>query len=185
MRVFLDTEFTALRQDARLISLALVAENGSYFYAEFTDFDASALSDWHKEHILPSLIIGTARERFLPPFGKCCRGTQTQVRKILEDWLHSHNEQLIIWADVPAYDWVLFCQLFGGALYLPENIHYIVRDLATLLESKGHDPDLNRFDFAYRQQPPPFELPQHNALADAFAGLACLEKLAYLQTNSS
>lgn len=37
MRLFLDCEFTELSEQAKLISLALVAEDGSEFYVELLD----------------------------------------------------------------------------------------------------------------------------------------------------
>lgn len=37
MKLFLDTEFTDLVPGNKLISIALVAEDGEYFYAELTD----------------------------------------------------------------------------------------------------------------------------------------------------
>ncbi len=184
MRVFLDTEFTSLTQQAELMALALVTEEKDYFYAEFTDFDISALSDWHKTYILPSLLLGTEREKLLPPNGQLCKGSRSEVKESLLQWLASLKKPLQVWGDVPAYDWVLFCELFGGALHLPEDLHYIVRDLATLLESAGYDPDISRFAFAYGEEAPPLELPQHNALADAFASMQCLEKLLNAETIS-
>ena len=57
MEIFLDTEFTGLQQDADLISVAMVSEDDRWFYAEFTDFDAAKLSDWHKENVLPYLFL--------------------------------------------------------------------------------------------------------------------------------
>ena len=44
--IFLDTEFTGLTQSAQLISLALVADTGEEFYAEFTDYELVDASDW-------------------------------------------------------------------------------------------------------------------------------------------
>lgn len=79
---------------------------------------------------------------------------------------------------MPAYDWVLFCDLFGGALHIPSHIHYIVRDLATLLLCKGMDPDTDRFAMAFGEHnPPPAGLARHNALADAWGGMRCVELL--------
>jgi len=52
MILFLDTEFTGLHQQATLISLALVAEDGQAFYAEFTDYDASQCDDWIQKNVL-------------------------------------------------------------------------------------------------------------------------------------
>jgi hypothetical protein len=37
MRVFLDTEFSGLSSDPRLLSIGLVAENGAELYIELTD----------------------------------------------------------------------------------------------------------------------------------------------------
>jgi len=44
--IFLDMEFTGLRQSTQLISLALVADTGEKFYAEFTDYDLDDKKDW-------------------------------------------------------------------------------------------------------------------------------------------
>lgn len=84
-----------------------------------------------------------------------------------------------IWADVPAYDWVLFCELFGGAFGIPENIFYAPFDLSTAFRLAGHiipkgryDKDIKRFEWAGL----PEDL-QHNALMDARAEKLCFEKL--------
>ncbi len=44
--ILLDTEFTGLTQFTQLISLALVADTGEEFYAEFTDYDLDDKKDW-------------------------------------------------------------------------------------------------------------------------------------------
>lgn len=44
MRLFLDCEFTKLSATAKLISLALVAENGREFYVELLD-------TWREEEV--------------------------------------------------------------------------------------------------------------------------------------
>lgn len=38
-KLFLDTEFTGLRQHTSLISIALEAKNGAEFYGESNDYD--------------------------------------------------------------------------------------------------------------------------------------------------
>lgn len=176
MRLFLDTEFTGLTQQAELISLALVSEEGDYFYAEFTDYDPASLEDWHHEHVLPHLFLTKDTRPELPPQGELCLGTRAEVAEALRKWLEQWTS-IEVWADVPAYDWVLFCELFGGALQLPKPIHYIVRDLATLLVARGLDPDADRFALAYGKEAPPAGLSRHQALGDALACGRCLEKL--------
>jgi len=167
MTLFLDTEFTGLQQSAELISLALVSEEGGWFYAEFTDYDTAALSDWHKEFVLPGLFLEQDRRPgYAAGEGTVARGNRAEVKTALNSWL-AQFEKIEIWADVPAYDWVLFCELFGGALHLPKPIFYMPFDFATLLKAQGLDPDRPREslaeDWAQRH-----EGAKHNALYDAF-----------------
>jgi hypothetical protein len=167
MKLFLDSEFTALRQDSRLISLALVAENGEWFYAEFTDFPASALSDWHRQNVIPNLFLHTGKvPAFAEGNGASVRGDSSAVSAALKEWL-GRFERLEVWADALAYDWVLFCELFGGALNLPGNIFYLPFDFVTFLHLMGKDPDARREELApeWVQQN---QGPKHNALYDAF-----------------
>lgn len=168
MTLFLDTEFTSLSQSAELLSLALVSLEGKWFYAEFNDVDTAGLSDWHKEHVLPNLFLGKGEQ---PPAyasgeGKIILGNKIEVREALESWLAGF-EQAELWADVPAYDWVLFCELFSGALNLPKQVFYIPFDFATLLKARGLNPDMPRESlvetWAARHKGA-----KHNALYDAF-----------------
>ncbi|MGF6725857.1 hypothetical protein P3T43_005242 [Paraburkholderia sp. GAS41] len=87
MRVFLDTEFTNL-QDRELISLGLVAENGSEFYGESSGFDLSRCSEFVRETVLPQL--GSPAGRAMP---------LDQLRLEVTDWLHS----------VPVRDHLVLC----------------------------------------------------------------------------
>lgn len=179
MKLFLDTEFTALKQDARLISLALVSEEGRYFYAEFTDFDRDTLSDWHKEHVLAHLLLDENTSFDWPTHGTTLKGDYKIIKEALTTWL-SQWTAIEIWADVPAYDWVFFCELFGGALHIPSQIHFIVRDLATFFHLKGIDANISRFDFAYNKEGSELKLPQHNALADAWTCMRCYQQLTLI-----
>ena len=182
MKLFLDTEFTGLHQNATLMSLALVAEDGRAFYAEFTDYDASQCDDWVRQHVLahtrwlhePGSTPGQWQENAL----SLCLGDQAQVRMAVEAWL-GQFDQLEIWADCPAWDWVLFCELFGGALGLPQNIYYLPFDLVTLFKARQLDPDTNREAFVGWPAPDDAggEKARHNALYDARLGMACLVKL--------
>jgi hypothetical protein len=193
--IFIDTEFSGLHQNGQLLSLALVPDEGPWFYAVFTDADTSGLSAWHQENVVPHLRLSDAQLAKLPE-GDYILGTQEQILPLLLDYL-AVFETAVMWADVPAYDWVLFCELFGGAFGLPKNIHYIVRDLATLLEAKGYDVDTDRFALAYQGAAAGAVvsssdgrvgdgqaaaatvegLLRHNALGDALACRACYQKI--------
>jgi len=54
LRIFIDTEFTDLTAP-RLISLAMVSEDGAEFYGELADFDRKACSEFSQAIVLPQL----------------------------------------------------------------------------------------------------------------------------------
>ncbi len=62
MKLYLDCEFTQLSPVAKLISLALVAENGKEFYLELLDtWGTQDCSDFVIEIVLPQLWHGAMR----------------------------------------------------------------------------------------------------------------------------
>jgi hypothetical protein len=158
MRAYIDCEFTDLRQSAKFISLALITEDDRFFYAEFNDYDETNLSDWVKFYVLGNLLMSPPKpgeqeffsmsrvDKDTPLTEKNSiqmRGNTVEITIALTEWLEQFD-QLEIWGDYPAYDWVLFCELFGGSLNLPDKIYYIPFDLCTLLKLKGIDPDIGR-----------------------------------------
>jgi hypothetical protein len=175
IKLFYDSEFTGLHQHTTLISIGLVSETGQQFYAEFSDYAQEQCDSWIKEHVIQHTrwLNGqsiTAHTEQLGPLTVCV-GTTDFVLERLKTWL-AQFERIEIWADCAAYDWVLFCQLFGGALNLPKNIFYLPNDLVTLFALKGINPDCDRKAFADLP-----ELTRHNALADALIVQACHRKL--------
>jgi hypothetical protein len=185
-KLFLDTEFTGLHQCTSLISLALVAEDGCEFYAECNDFSFNETSatarKWIEDHVLVHLEFKekTQHRTQTGPTLKL-KGNREYVRDELTQWLKQF-ESIEVWGDVLAYDWVLFCDLFGGALGIPENIFYAPFDLATAFRLKGwiephskYERDVKRFEFAGIGT----DL-QHHALTDARVEKICFEKLLSL-----
>ncbi len=178
-RIFLDTEFTGLHQSTSLISIALVAETGEEFYGECSDYDETQVFPWLKEHVLPKMILNSDVNRcYLRPQTQYVNGERLEIKAALEAWLKTFL-LVEIWADVLAYDWVLFCELFGGALSLPGNVFYAPFDLATLFRVKGlivpkdrHEQDVKRFEFAGVDP-----LNQHIALWDARVESICFMNL--------
>ncbi len=177
-KLFLDTEFTGLHQKTTLISLAMVADTGEAFYAEFTDYDEEQVSDWHREHVLAKLWVNNKDAIEENNDLVYVVGNSETVKAALQQWIAQFSF-VEIWADVLAYDWVLFCELFGGAFGIPENIFYAPFDLATFFRVKNiivpvskYDKDIVRFEYGNGNKPE-----QHNALADARVELACYKKL--------
>lgn len=192
MNIYWDCEFTGLHQHTTLISIGLVAEDGQRFYAELVDYDARQVDEWIQKNVIEHLLlsdIATPLEQ-----GNCftIKSVRAYVRQELREWLNRqstknavygdmrnvfpdrHPQKLEMWSDCLAYDWVLFCDLFGGALNIPSNVYYIPFDLATLFKLKGIDPDINREEYAGMTGQ------KHNALHDSLVIKACYEKVMAL-----
>jgi len=162
MKLFFDTEFTGLHQKTTLLSIGIVDENGREFYRELDDYDQSQINDWLKDNVIAkfknegSVNMGMLKEDLL-------------------EWLkvYDYGEKIEVWSDCLAYDWVLFCEIFGGAFEVPKNIYYIPFDICTLMKIKGVDPDISREAYAGFDE----DSSKHNALHDAEAIKICYEKL--------
>jgi len=74
-------------------------------------------------------------------------GDMDNLKDELTEWL-AQFKKIEIWSDTYAYDWVLFCEIFGHAFKVPEQVDYIPFDLSTLFKVKGIDPDVSREDYA-------------------------------------
>ncbi|MBK9257707.1 MAG: 3'-5' exoribonuclease [Saprospiraceae bacterium] len=207
-QIFLDTEFTGLHQRTTLISIALVADSGEEFYAEFTDYSKVQMKKLLAESDSAVFFNDLLEKRYLTQktdFRRSDKGTylignKKGIKNKLQKWF-AQFESVEIWADVLAYDWVLFCELFGGAFGIPDNIFYAPFDLSTMFRKKGiigpltdegkikeiyHNDkidinamiirknfnDVSRFILAGVDS----KL-QHNALEDARAEKICYEKL--------
>lgn len=161
-KVFFDMEFTGLRQYTTPISIGCVTEHGDEFYCEFDDYNVSQVDEWIHRNVIENLD-GISPE------------SKGNVAKMLSDWLEKIGP-VEMWGDCLAYDWVLFCDLFGGALSLPKNIYYIPFDICTLMQMKGVDPDVGREKFALEWLGESYSK-KHNALWDAKVIKACYERL--------
>lgn len=178
MKVFLDTEFTGLHKDTGLISIGLIAENGRTFYAELNDYDKTQVDEWIQKQVIDNLIFKNYPEIFPKGFMSgindyMMKGNTKQVGKRLADWLDQFKEQVLIWSDCLAYDWVLFNNLFGTAFDIPKCVYYIPFDICTLFAAVGEDPDVSREEFAGFKG----ISAKHNALHDAKVIKACFEIL--------
>lgn len=172
-KLFYDSEFTGLHQNTTLISIGIFSECGKNFYAEFTDYDKTQVDGWIKDNI----IANTAWLKDLEDIGdewlihngvkdRKVLGNTKLIKTELELWL-SQFDEVEFWIDTLAYDWVLFCNLWGNALSLPNNIYYIPNDLSTLFQIVEGDADISRDDYLdFDIQCKGFSN-KHNALYDA------------------
>lgn len=201
-KLFFDTEFTGLHQKTTLISIGIISECGKTFYAEFVDYDKEQLDDWLKENVIANLKyqvpkkdedfyyvarrndMNTLGNNLYEDYSVELQGDVETVKKHLEQWLNQF-EHVEIWSDCLAYDWVLFCQIFGHAFNIPNNVYYIPFDICTLFKVKGIDVDINREEFAgivnsKGQNETSEYLMKHNALWDAKVIKQCYDKLINL-----
>lgn len=176
-KVFLDTEFTGLYQHASLISIGLISESGKRFYGEFTNFKENyeSIDPWVKDNVIGQLSynsdVNTLDIQEKTGVDKIWLGSEFSIAHEIKQWV-SKLGYVEIWSDCLAYDWVLFCQLFGGAQYLPKEIFYIPFDISTLMVANGIDPDINREEFIGCEKGL-----KHNAMWDAIVIRKCYFRL--------
>ncbi len=178
MKIFFDTEFTGLHQNTTLISIGMIAENGHTFYAELTDFDSSQVDEWLERNVIANLVLPEIIASSGGYIALDVRGNTEAVGIAIIEWL-SQFDSVEMWSDCLAYDWVLFCQIFGHAFSIPPNIYYIPFDICTVMKIKGVDPDVNREEFAGLTTGT-----KHNALWDAKVIKACYERLLEMYASS-
>lgn len=148
MRYYLDTEFDETPDHTVLLSLALRAEDGRELYLVSSDFNPDVCNPWVKENVLPHLCalspgyVGP-KNTFAPRIERFLAGDS------------SHE----FWGYYSAYDWFLFCRLWGGMLLMPSCLPKVCYDLKQLADTLL--PGVN-----FKEDNPP-EHPKHNALADA------------------
>lgn len=124
MDIFIDTEFTDLSSDAKLISIGMIANSGEKFYVELTDtWTYEDCSEFVKEVVLPLL---DALERPRPPNNASIyhRLTLQECRFALEHWIASFMEPVQFWSDSPSHDWKWIRAIFANqpwpVMLLPE-----------------------------------------------------------------
>ncbi|MBX7226363.1 MAG: 3'-5' exoribonuclease [Chitinophagales bacterium] len=187
LKIFLDTEFTGLTQHTVLIAIALVVDVGHYFYAENTAFNLSNVEDEQQRAWLETNVIANLGQ---VPYSNdlkkmSIQGNPQQIAMALQIWLEQFGikkdesgnivPNIQVWADVPHYDWVLFCELFEGALKIPKQIHWKCVDLYSYLEGRGIKTN-SIDDLATVAKSVNTTLFRHNALHDAIYGLKVYEK---------
>ena len=140
MKIWFDTEFIEDGRTIDLISIGLVRDDGTTYYAESDQWFPAKASQWVKDNVIPHLT-GRAAIKPLDVIG----------REIIE----FAGDAPEFWAYYADYDWVALCQLFGCMIDLPEGWPMYCRDVKQLADSLG-DPRL-----------PKQTSTEHHALADA------------------
>lgn len=143
-RYFYDCEFIERPSTIDLISIGMVGEDGSEYYAVSSEFDESAANLWVRENVLA----------LLPPAAE--RVPRAEIRDGLLDFLKpSKADKVELWGYYSAYDHVALCWLFGPMVELSPGMPKYTRDLKQWADILGN-PRL-----------PKDPENEHHALADA------------------
>lgn len=175
--IFYDTEFTGLHQKTTLLSIGLINEHGDTFYAEFNDADYTQVDKWLSDNVISNMKYNDVDTFFddSDPGVIQIKDSTEVIKLALTDWLERFDE-VVMWSDCLAYDWMLFNNIFGTAFDIPKNVYYIPMDISTGFAMKGIDPDISREEYAGEfETNVPVE--KHNALWDAVVIKACYDKL--------
>lgn len=177
MEVFIDTEFTGLHKNTTLISIGMESIDHRSFYAEIADYDKSQTYPWLIENVVGNLKFNGIRNKGnknLCRYEVCC--DLDELGEHIKIWLNQFDS-VEIWAYYLAYDWVLFCDIFGNASNIPGNVFYIPFDICTLFKIKGVVPSEIRGKLSIDIGTAESFCQKHNSLYDAKVAHAYYEYL--------
>jgi hypothetical protein len=150
-RLFVDTEFTGLTGDAKLISIGLVDESGKHtFYAELADtWQVGDAGEFAQREVIPHLAGGASRM------------AMALLQKQLSDWITALQVPVMLATDSLQWDWPWI-----RLLLQPHWPHNLARD--PLLLTMNY---LCEFDAFEREREAAYAggLRRHHALDDALA----------------
>ena len=156
MKAFLDTEFIEDGKTIDLISIGIVRENDTTFYAISSEFAESKASVWVRENVLIHLPPPEVQRRY----------PRAQIAEMIREFFWDDLKPEF-WGYYADYDWVVFAQLWGRMIDLPEDWPRYCRDLKQLA------------DHFHIELPQPDGI-EHHALADAQWNKASYE---YIQSK--
>lgn len=149
MKAFFDTEFTGLKKDTTLVSIGVVLENGTTYYAELTDWDKSWIKKdiWFKKNVYDNLLfMDGANHTWDRVADYQVYGDKKAVADSLRSFLR-RGKTIEFVSDVCHYDMMLLADLYDGAMNLPKNFcpccYDINQDILHFLNN-NRDPKKNR-----------------------------------------
>jgi hypothetical protein len=165
MRFYLDTEFHEDGKTIEIISLGLVSDADSKLYVQSSEYDWNRATPWLIKNVMPSLKSCGAGD-LLSHKGKprqSCRNiacpwrTRAEIRDEILSFVGGEYGTPEFWGYYADYDWVVFCQLFGAMVDLPDEWPQYCNDLKQLMHMAG----------VARDELPPQVTTNHHALQDA------------------
>jgi hypothetical protein len=120
-KYFFDCEFIEKPCSIDLISIGIISNDGRELYLESSEVDLSDVDPWIKENVIPHL-----KGRGIP---------RDEIRDAILSFV-GEDERPEFWAYFAAYDWVVFCWLFGRMVNLPYHFPRYCRDFKQLMDDK-------------------------------------------------
>lgn len=128
-----------------LISIGIVGEDGSEYYAISTDFNPKYANDWVKRNVLSKLPAryvdfhtGSPNERRRAAFWKSNKEIKKDLLNLFrcgyEDGMVVAPPGIEVYGYYADYDWVLLASLFGTMMDLPKGFPMYCRDLKQSLD---------------------------------------------------
>jgi hypothetical protein len=136
-----DTEFLEDGRTVDLISIAIVAEDGEFFYGINEDMPLGPISrhKWLMTHVMPSLPLTSGPYgpwdgdhpdiQFVMPYEEIAEGARKFITRYTDPCL---------WADHGAYDHVALAQLFGTMMDLPHGVPMWTADIQQEIRRLGN-----------------------------------------------
>lgn len=168
MRYYFDTEFIEDGKTIDLISIGIISEDGRELYLCNKECEFSKASDWVWDNVLkPMGVIKRPGDGAMYPIDPGTWVSRLEIQdKVLEFCgghlcetgyfrLKSEAPTPEFWAYYADYDWVVFCQLFGTMMDLPQGFPMYCRDIKQWA------------DMLHVESLPEQATGEHNALEDA------------------
>lgn len=192
--IYFSCKLTGLHQQSTLISIGLITDNDKIFYAEFNDYQYTQLDDWTEKNILNKLVLNrdncVSQSSLFEDDSVKYYGNSFEISIKLKEWLldlSTSPSSIRMVGDSLCYDWVLFCELFGGSMYLPYNIINLPYDISMDFVRNGYKQDCDRISYLFQdvekkgiqlvKKIHEFNQKKHNALHDALVTKLCYEKI--------
>jgi hypothetical protein len=166
LRIFYDTEFLEDGRTIDLISIGMVREDGTEYYAVSQDATKRRLRrrirkhDWLMANVVPSLPKAHGDwnlympKRWLFNYSDPCVKPRRVIAREVRDFIRATRKPEL-WGWYVQYDHVVYAQLFGCMIDLPDGCPMVSYDLKQECDRLGNP------------QMPEQGSGEHNALADA------------------
>lgn len=130
MKYFIDLEFIEQghKKPIHLISIGIIAEDGRKYYAVDKDCPFWESSAWVWDNVLtPMGVERRSGENCMVPVNPEVFKSRVKIKQDILDFVGDDTPEF--WGEWSAYDWVVFCQIFGAMIDLPTGWPMRCRDV--------------------------------------------------------